>query len=70
MISNGQNMGNLDYIIRVLKLEEACLLRDFLYEAIYLPEGTPPPPRSVIDLPELQIYISKTSVPGLMTIAW
>ena len=50
-------MGNPDYMIRALQPEETRLLRDFLYEAIYLPEGTPPPPRSVIDLPELQIYI-------------
>ena len=50
-------MGNSDYIIRALQPEETRLLRDFLYEAIYLPEGTPPPPRGVIDLPELQVYI-------------
>lgn len=50
-------MGNEVYTIRSLKPEEVCLLRDFLYEAIYLPKGTPPPPRSVIDLPELQVYI-------------
>ena len=50
-------MGNPDYIIRALQPEETRLLRDFLYEAIYLPEGTPLPPRSVIDLPELQVYI-------------
>lgn len=50
-------MENEVYTIRSLKPEEVCLLRDFLYEAIYLPEGTPPPPRSIIDLPELQVYI-------------
>ena len=50
-------MKNPDYIIRALQPEETRLLRDFLYEAIYLPEGTPLPPRSVIDLPELQVYI-------------
>ena len=50
-------MGNSDYIIRALQPEETRLLRDFLYEAIYLPEGTPPPPRGVIDLPKLQVYI-------------
>ena len=43
--------------IRPLRLEEITMLRDFLYEAIYLPEGTPSPPRSVMDLPELQVYI-------------
>lgn len=43
--------------IRPLRLEEITMLRDFLYEAIYLPEDTPSPPRSVMDLPELQVYI-------------
>ena len=50
-------MRNPDYIIRALQPEETRLLRNFLYEAIYQSEGTPPPPRSVIDLPELQVYI-------------
>ena len=50
-------MGNPDYMIRALQPEETRLLRNFLYEAIYLSEGTPPPPRNVIDLPELQVYI-------------
>ncbi len=50
-------MKNQSCTIRPLRPEEAHLLRDFLYEAIYLPEGTPPPPRSVVYLPELQVYI-------------
>ena len=33
------------------------MLSDFLYEAIYIPEGTEPPPRSVVSLPELKEYI-------------
>lgn len=33
------------------------MLRDFLYEAIYIPEGVEPPSKEVIDLPELKIYI-------------
>lgn len=50
-------MKNQPCTIRPLLPEETHLLSDFLYEAIYLPEGTPPPPRSVILLPELQVYI-------------
>lgn len=50
-------MKNQPCTIRPLLPEETHLLSDFLYEAIYLPEGTPPPPRSVIQLPELQVYI-------------
>ena len=45
-------------IIREMRPEEYSLLREFLYQAIYLPAGVDPPPRSVVDLPELQIYIA------------
>lgn len=48
----------MEYIIREMKENEYYLLKDFLYEAIYIPEGVCPPPRSVIELPELQVYIS------------
>ncbi|WP_125114873.1 GNAT family N-acetyltransferase [Agathobaculum sp. Marseille-P7918] len=44
-------------IIRKIRPEEYDLLREFLYQAIYLPEGVEPPPRSVVDLPELQVYV-------------
>lgn len=47
----------LSFVIRSLQVNETPLLRDFLYEAIYVPEGVEPPPRSVVDLPELQVYI-------------
>ena len=47
----------MGFIIREMKKEEYFLLSDFLYEAIYIPEGTEPPPRSVVSLPELQEYI-------------
>ena len=49
-------MQNL--IIRKIRPDEYPLLREFLYQAIYLPEGTEPPPRSVIDLPQLQVYFA------------
>lgn len=45
-------------MIRAMPPEEYPLLREFLYQAIFLPEGTEPPSRSVVDLPELQIYIA------------
>lgn len=47
----------MDYIIREMRKEEYCLLDDFLYEAIYVPDGIEPPPKSVISCPELQVYI-------------
>ena len=42
--------------IRPLKPSEAPLLRDFLYEAIFLPEGVTPPPFEIVDQPELRLY--------------
>ena len=48
----------MNTIIRKIRSEEHDLLREFLYYAIYLPEGVEPPPRSVVDLPELQVYVT------------
>ena len=42
--------------IRRLKIEEAAVLKDFLYEAIFIPEGVEPPARDIVELPELRIY--------------
>lgn len=42
-------------LIRELQPNESGVLRDFLYEAIFLPEGTEPPERSIVELPELRI---------------
>ena len=47
----------MDYIIRPLGEDEYGLLDDFLYEAIFIPEGVEPPPRSIIAQPELQVYV-------------
>lgn len=48
----------MDYKIRAILEGEVSLLQDFLYEAIFVPEGLPLPPKSIINQPELQIYIS------------
>lgn len=48
----------MDYIIRKLKESEEGILAEFLYEAIYIPEGMEPPPKNIIEQPELQVYIS------------
>lgn len=50
-------MGAYKKMIRELAKEEYRLLEDFLYEAIFVPEGVPAPPRSVLRQPELQVYI-------------
>lgn len=48
----------MDYKIRKISEEEYGLLGNFLYEAIFVPEGMAAPPRSIINQPELQVYIT------------
>lgn len=48
----------MEYRIREISENEYSLLEDFLYEAIFVPEGTPAPPRSIIAKPELQVYLT------------
>lgn len=38
-------------------LMNQCFLKEFLYQAIFIPEGVTPPERSIVDQPELQVYI-------------
>ena len=47
----------MDYIIREMRSDETPLLQDFLYEAIYVPDGVVPPPRSIVMNEDLQVYI-------------
>ena len=51
-------IDNMNYIIREIKETEYPLLNDFLYEAIFIPNGMEAPPRSIINSPELQVYVS------------
>lgn len=44
-------------IIREMMPNERGELENFLYTAIFIPKGTPKPPKSIIERPELQIYI-------------
>jgi len=44
-------------IIREIRPEEIPVLDDFLYEAIFIPEGIPAPPRSIIGNEDLQVYV-------------
>jgi ribosomal protein S18 acetylase RimI-like enzyme len=44
-------------MVRKIKKQEIGLLNDFLYEAIYIPEGAAAPPRDIILAPELQVYV-------------
>ena len=42
--------------IREMNKAEYPLLNDFLYQAIFIPEGVQPPPYEIIYAPELQVY--------------
>ncbi len=46
----------MHFTIRKLRSDERKLLKAFLYEAIFIPEGVTPPDRSIINLPELALY--------------
>lgn len=48
----------MNYNIRKIREDEYKLLNDFIYEAIFVPEGVEPPPKSIINQPDLQVYIS------------
>lgn len=48
----------MDYRIREILQEEYGLLENFLYEAIFVPEGMTAPPESIIKQPELQVYLT------------
>lgn len=48
----------MKYVIREIRQEEYHVLNDFLYEAIFIPDGVEPPPKSIIEKPELQVYVS------------
>lgn len=53
-----ENWVGVKMEIRKLIDGEQELLEDFLYEAIFIPEGVEAPPRNIIELPELQVYIT------------
>jgi len=47
--------------IRPLKPEEILLLEEFLYQAIFIPQGLEPLPRSILKEPDLEMYIKDFS---------
>ena len=47
----------MNYSIRALRQDETKVLDTFLYEAIFIPQGVSAPPREIINLPELQVYV-------------
>ena len=57
------------YTIRPFTPAEYPLLNDFLYEAIFVPEGAEKPPRDVIYTPELQVYTESFGRSGDFAVA-
>lgn len=47
----------MKYTIRKIQRQEYPLLDDFLYEAIFVPDGIEPPSKTIIASPELQVYV-------------
>lgn len=47
----------MNYNIRKIRENEYYLLEDFIYEAIFIPEGVEPPPREIVNQPDIQVYI-------------
>lgn len=45
------------YNVREMKEDEYHLMDEFIYKAIFVPEGEEAPPKSIINLPEIQIYV-------------
>lgn len=50
-------MGQIS--IRTMRTGEYGLLESFVYEAVYVPPGSAPLPRSVTDRPELRVYFHR-----------
>lgn len=46
----------MQIVLRELRKDETGLLKVFLYEAIFIPEGAEAPDRSIIERPELALY--------------
>jgi ribosomal protein S18 acetylase RimI-like enzyme len=49
----------MNYRIRQIEKMDYPVLENFLYEAIFIPAGTEPPPKTILASPELQVYIDR-----------
>lgn len=49
----------MEYTVREIKCCELPMLKEFLYHAIFIPEGADFPPRSILENDDLRVYIDK-----------
>lgn len=55
----------MDYKIRKIKESEYSVLGDFLYEAIFIPEGVKSPPREITNSPNCRCtYLISENIKG------
>jgi ribosomal protein S18 acetylase RimI-like enzyme len=62
----------LDYFVRPISLDDEPFLWQMLYQAIFVPEGQPAPPREIVSSPDLARYVSHWGQPddsGLLAVA-
>ena len=51
-------------LFRIAEPTDEPVLREMLYEAVFVPPGATPPPRSIVMEPELYRYVSDWGRPG------
>lgn len=57
----------MEYTIREIQKQEYPLLDNFLYEAIFIPEGiVPPPPKVLFHLPNYRFMLSISGNPKMI----
>ena len=56
-MTNDNYGGDMQIQIRKMTAQEYPLLDEFLYQAIFVPNGADAPPREIINQPELQVYV-------------
>jgi ribosomal protein S18 acetylase RimI-like enzyme len=56
-LTTDQMTESLNYTLRPITAADEPFLWEMLYQAIYIPEGTPPLPREIINEPEIARYV-------------
>ena len=52
-----------EYFIRPIASDDEPFLWEMLYQAIYVPEGSPPFPREILNQPEIRRYVENWGRP-------